>query len=61
MKVSTLTVWIAATVLALVWLVFAVSDLSGGVGDIFRHWWAALPAAVLALTTTATIAAARRR
>ena len=56
MKWSAFTLCVAATVLALVWFASAVADLSGGLGDTFRHWWAALPAGVLAVAATATIA-----
>jgi len=44
-----------ATFVSLGCLILAVTNLSGGPGDIWRHWWAALPAAILALSAGAVV------
>jgi len=61
MRPTAFTVTAAATMLSLAWFAFAVADLSGGLGDTWRHWWAALPAVALALSVTAMVVTGRRR
>ena len=61
MRPTTLTATAAATFVSLGCLSVAVANLSGGPGEIWRHWWAALPAAVLALSAAAMVITRHRR